>query len=271
MKLTFLRRRWFQVLAAGVIIFVAAEQALERSHNLGLLPFVIILGAFLVPVTFVIYFYEYVRDRDISTPLLTTCFIVGGLTGVAAAGVVEYRTISGQAFASLAAVGLIEESAKLIFPMVMFVFWKYRHEADGLLFGVASVMGFAALETTGYALVSFVRSHGDVGLLQQVLLFRGLVSPAGHAAWTGFVSATLWRSRQGLGRGSIAAVVGAFAAAVALHTLWDATAGINSQTSLQLAAHSLAASAIIAVGLSLIIWRLRQARALALGGKRSTG
>jgi len=63
---------------------------------------------------------------------------------------------------------------------------------------IAAGMGFAALETMGYGLVSFMQSRGDILILQQVLLIRGLLSPAGHAAWTGFVCAVLWRERERL-------------------------------------------------------------------------
>ncbi len=173
---------------------------LVTTQNALFFPIVILLGAFIVPVTFVAYFYDYVRDRDISLPLLTSCFVVGGTIGVIVSGFIEYGTLRNLGVASLFGVGFIEESAKLIFPIVMFVMWKYRHEADGLLFGVAAGMGFAALETMGYAMVELVKSGGSVGTLQQVLLIRGLLSPSGHAAWTGFVCAVLWRQRQKTGR-----------------------------------------------------------------------
>lgn len=189
----FIRQRWFQILAGGILLFVATEQALRITGNPNFLPTVILLGAFVVPVTFVTYFYEYVRHRDISLPLLTTCFLVGGVLGLVAAGVLEWGTLSTLSIPGLSGVGLIEEGVKLIFPFMMYLGWRYRHEADGLLFGVSAGMGFAALETMGYGLVSLIQSRGDVGALEQVLLIRGFLSPAGHAAWTGFVCVVLWR------------------------------------------------------------------------------
>jgi RsiW-degrading membrane proteinase PrsW (M82 family) len=120
--------------------------------------------------------------RDISQPLLTTAFLVGGMLGLAAAGLLEYGTLQNMSILGLFGVGLIEESAKLIFPIAMYIGWRYKHEADGLLFGVASGMGFAALETMGYALVSLIQSGGNIIVLEQVLFLRGLLSPAGHAA-----------------------------------------------------------------------------------------
>lgn len=84
---------------------------------------------------------------------------------------------------ALLGVGLIEESAKLIFPLIFYFAGRYRSEASGILFGVASAMGFAALETMGYAFVTLLQSKGRLGALDEVLLVRGLMSPAGHAAW----------------------------------------------------------------------------------------
>jgi RsiW-degrading membrane proteinase PrsW (M82 family) len=257
-------QRWFQIAVGGILLFIVAEIALVTTGNPLFFPTVILLGAFVIPVVFVTYFYEYVRDRDISIPLLTTCFVVGGIIGVITAGFIEYGTLRNMGVASLFGVGLIEETVKLIFPIIMFVIWKYRHEADGLLFGVAAGMGFAAMETMGYAMVNLIQSRGDVGVLQQVLLIRGLLSPSGHAAWTGFVCAILWRHRQLTGHPVGWSVIGAFLAAIALHSLWDVVSSINVKTPGQLALYIVLLLALIIVSLFLVIWRFRKARAFAL-------
>lgn len=264
MKIHFLNKRWFQILVSGVLLFILAEIALVTTDNALFFPTVIILGAFVVPVTFIAYFYEYVRDRDISMPTLTTCFIFGGLIGVIAAGFIEYQTLRSLNNASLFGVGLIEETFKLIFPVAMFVRKKYQHEADGLLFGVAAGMGFAALETMGYAMVDLVKSGGSVGTLQQVLLIRGLLSPSGHAAWTGFICAVLWRQRQITGSWLGLPVIGAFVLAVVLHALWDIVSSMNVQTGAQLSLYIILLLGLITVSLYLVFWRFRKARAFAL-------
>jgi RsiW-degrading membrane proteinase PrsW (M82 family) len=260
MKIRFFQHRWFQILVGGILLFIITESALVTTNNPLLLPTVILVGALAVPVTFVTYFYEYVRDRDISMPLLTTCFLVGGLVGLVAAGVLEYRTLRNAGVFSLLGIGLIEEAAKLIFPVAMFAGWKYRHEADGLLFGIAAGMGFAALETMGYAMVYLIQSRGNISVLQQVLLIRGLLSPAGHAAWTGFVCAVLWRQRQRTGHPLTLPVIGAFLLAVVLHTLWDVVNSMNTRNPTEFTIYVIAMLAVITAGLSLIIWRYRTAR-----------
>ena len=80
---------WLQILVIGIILFVATEQALRITGNLNYFPTVILLGSFVVPVAFVTYFYEHVMHREISLLLLTTCFLVGGILGIIAAGLLQ--------------------------------------------------------------------------------------------------------------------------------------------------------------------------------------
>lgn len=256
------RQRWFQIFAGGILLFIITEQALRLTGNPNYFPTVILLGAFIVPVTFVSYFYEHVRDRDISQSLLITAFLAGGMLGLAAAGVVEYSTLQKLSIGALFGVGFIEESAKLIFPVAMYIGWHYRHEADGLIFGIAAGMGFAALETMGYALVTLIQSRGDIATLEQVLLLRGLLSPAGHATWTGFICAILWHEREMKGRAAINfPVIGAFLLAVLLHALWDIVASIGGLLRSGFIVIIIGNIAIAIVSLSLVIWRFRKARA----------
>jgi len=222
----FVRLRWFQVFCGGLVLFAGAEEALRITSNLNLVPTVMLLGAFLVPVSYVTYFSsrESVVDKGthvLPVTLVANCFLVGGATGIIAAGLVEYTTLKHASLASLIGVGTIEEAAKLIIPIVLYIGARYRSEADGLLLGVASGMGFAALETMGYGLTALIRSQGSVGTLEQVLLVRGLLSPVGHAAWTGLVCSTLWRVRLKTGKLFNPVVLVAFALAISLHTLWD--------------------------------------------------
>jgi protease PrsW len=254
---------WLQILAIGAVLFIASAQALSLTNNPNFFPVVILLGSFIVPVAFVTYFYEHVKHAEISLPLLTTSFVVGGVIGVTAAGFIEFGTLQKLNIGGLFAVGLIEESAKLIFPIIMFIGWKYRHEADGLLFGIASGMGFAALETMGYAMVSFFSSKGDVALLQQVLLLRGFLSPAGHAAWTGFLCAVIWRERERKGHIVInMSVIGAFLLAIGLHAVWDVVNSAGATTAGEFLLVLLGNIVLMAVSLTLVIRRYREAKRL---------
>jgi RsiW-degrading membrane proteinase PrsW (M82 family) len=114
-------------------------------------------------------------------------------------------------------------------------------------------MGFAALETMGYGLVALLNSQGDISALSSVLLLRGIVSPVGHAAWTGIVCAILWRERQ-RGRPVSINILWAFVLAVILHSLWN-MAGSADNTLLTLGGYVI----IGAFSLWLLIKRWREA------------
>jgi len=269
----FLRSRWFHILIAGIVLFVITEQALKFTQNLNLVPTVLLLGAFIVPLAFVAYFYGQERsiDRDIhqqQTPLSAAglCFLVGGILGVVAASTIEYATLQRLSVLVMVGVGLIEELAKLILPVIIFIRWQYRSEADGLLFGVASGMGFAALETMGYGLTTLITSGGDIGTFEEVLFVRGLLAPAGHAAWTGFVCAVLWRERNIKGRKVINfTVFGAFIIAVVLHSLWNSIFVLAGPTLLQVVIVIAGNLVVAGVSLTLLFRRLRESRHLQLG------
>ena len=209
---------WLRTLMAGTAIYALVTVAAERTENIHLVPVVLLLGALLVPVTFVVYLFERLSVQPAILPTLAVCFGAGGSIGVAAAAILEYQTLRDLGTLPMVAVGVIEESVKLAVPLWLLVGGRFRSPDAGLLLGVASGMGFAALETMGYGLVALIQSGGQIGSTEEVLLVRGLVSPVGHAAWTGLVCAALWRRPY-----SWTVVVAAFLTAVALHALWDST------------------------------------------------
>jgi RsiW-degrading membrane proteinase PrsW (M82 family) len=215
------RRPWLQLLVVGLVLYVAMERVLVSTGNVNLVPGVICLGAFLGPVVFVAYVYE--RAPEVPLHTLMWCFLAGGALGVTAAGLIEYQTLVNYRVLPTTAIGLAEETSKLIVPLGFFLLWRYRREADGLLFGVAAGMGFAAFETMGYGLTVLIASGGRIDALEKVLLTRNVLSPAGHAAWTGLICAALWRARIDRTPAALFGFAATFVAAVALHALWDSS------------------------------------------------
>jgi len=227
------QKRWLQIFVMGVVLFIGAEQALKLTGNPNFFPTVILLGALVVPVSFVTYFYGQERFLDPglhgTSPLIQAalCFVVGGATGIIIAGTLEFAALVSLSLGGFLVVAIIEEAAKLILPVIFFILARYRSEADGLLFGTASGMGFAALETMGYGLVGLIMSQGNVGVLEEVLLIRGLISPFSHGAWTGIICATLWRRREQTGRNFHPAVLAVFVIAAGLHFAWNLVSSLN--------------------------------------------
>ena len=259
--MSLLRRRWLQMLLSGIVLLFLVERTLIATSNPNYAPSVILLGAFLVPVTFVTYLYEQLPSWDVSLPALAVCFLWGGVIGTVIAGTLEYDLARSLGFLPKLAIGLIEESAKMIIPLGFYFFGRYRSEAAGIVLGVTTAAGFAALETMGYGFVSLLGSKGNLGVLDEVLLVRGLSSPAGHMSWTGLVCAVLWRERLKVGHATLKwRAGGAFLAAVVLHALWDTFASISSATFVEFLGVAFLSLLVAVVSLVLLLRRVREAR-----------
>ena len=145
------------------------------------------------------------------------------MIGTIVAATLEFDVLRDLGGLPMLGVGLIEETSKLIIPLAVLIFFaRYRKQADGLLIGVAAGAGFAALETMGYAFVTLIQSKGSITDTVDVLLLRGIMSPAGHMAWTGISATALYAAAEaGWSGRRVGGFLGAFVLAVALHTAWD--------------------------------------------------
>jgi RsiW-degrading membrane proteinase PrsW (M82 family) len=257
----FIKRRWFQIFISGLVLLYVVEKAVITTNNPNFIPSVILLGSFLVPVTFITYLYENLPNWEGSLPPMAICFLWGGVVGTVVAGNLEYDVLKALGFLPMLGVGLIEESAKLIFPLAYYLQGRHRSLATGILLGTASGMGFAALETMGYSFVSLLESKGNLVVLDGVLLARGLLSPAGHAAWTGLVCAVLWRERAKAGHTVFNwQVVKAFLTAVLLHALWDIFNSIGRATFIEFFILEVLSLLIAYTSIRLLNKRVREAQ-----------
>ena len=254
-------RGWFRVFVGGLVLLYLVERTLVATANPNFFPSVILLGAFLVPVTVLAFLSEGLPKWEVGLPALALCFLWGGTLGTVVAATLEYDLARSLGFLPKLGIGLIEEGAKIIVPLGFYLFGRYRSEAAGLLIGVATAAGFAGLETMGYGFVSLLQSRGNLAVLDEVLILRGLTSPAGHLAWTGLVTAVLWRERLRAGRPTVnVRVLGAFATAVVLHALWDTFAGARSATAVGFLSIELVSLLIAIVSLFLLVRLAREAR-----------
>jgi RsiW-degrading membrane proteinase PrsW (M82 family) len=217
------RLTWLWILIVGVGLYLLVRHTLIATGDPNYLPALILLGAAVVPVSFVAFVSERQLPYDVSPGLLVIIALVGGVIGTVVAGSLEYRTLTDLGVLPLVWVAVFEEAAKLIAPAAVLFFTQHRrHPADGLLLGVAAGAGFAVLETMGYAFVVLIQSNGNINAVDGVLLVRGLLSPAAHMAWTGLTAAALWRTAS-RGEGMFAGMrfIAVFLLAVILHAAWD--------------------------------------------------
>jgi RsiW-degrading membrane proteinase PrsW (M82 family) len=145
------------------------------------------------------------------------------------AGVLEFKTLRQLGVLPLVVVGFVEEAAKLIVPFAIVLRFRYRRPADGIVIGVASGAGFAALETMGYAFVALLRTHGSISAVENLLVLRGLLSPACHMAWTGVTAAALWSAaNRGWSFRGVSRFLSVFVIVSLLHSVWDGVSNLGS-------------------------------------------
>jgi RsiW-degrading membrane proteinase PrsW (M82 family) len=253
---------WLKVLITGFLLYIAAVVLLVGTLNPNLFPTVIMIGCFLVPVTYVTFFYErrHMSKLSLSTTLIG--FVLGGILGVLAASLLEPIFIRQMDLASTFEIGLIEEFAKIL--AVIIIAWRVPHdsEMDGLILGAAVGMGFAAFESTGYAFTSFLASGGSLSQTVFVTLLRGILSPVGHGTWTAILASVLFlESRDGRFRITLR-LIGTYLLVSLLHGLWDGlpqliTAYLGSGPDV-----FVGQMLVGAVGIFILWWRWRDARRL---------
>src|SRR5699024_5220968 len=195
------------------------------TGNPMMLPTVLLVGAAVIPLTVLLLAQSSRVGPLVPTRIVLVTAALGGLFAICAAGLEE--SIAGLLFgrASILLVGIIEESAKLVVPLLVLALAHRVTRGGGIVIGIAAGTGFAVLETMGYGFAALLARDGGLGALDATLILRGILVPAGHVAWTGATCAALWYlvETSHKVRGVIA-LVAAYAGAIILHTAWDATA-----------------------------------------------
>jgi RsiW-degrading membrane proteinase PrsW (M82 family) len=215
------RWSWFKILIGGLLLFYLLERALVSTGNLNFVPSLLMVETFTIPLAFCAFLYTRKRQPDVPWVTLGSCIIWGGVLGTVVAGRLEYDTVHQLGGLPTLAIGIIEELAKLIVPLYFLFRKPYRNEFDGIVIGAASGAGFAALESMGYGLVALLLSRGNITATVQLLLFRSLLAPAAHIAWTGLLAGALWHAKNQPGPGRFRLLIYTFIVVVLLHALWD--------------------------------------------------
>ncbi|GIV78024.1 MAG: hypothetical protein KatS3mg050_2418 [Litorilinea sp.] len=213
---------WWQVLLTGLLLFVIGLFLLLLTGNPNLFPSVVLLGTFMVPVAYVAFFYERSHLTTLTVPMLAKAFVYGGLVGVFGAALLEPLFIRQLDPATAMLVGFIEEFVKIIGVLVIARRHQRHLEIDGILLGAAVGMGFAALESTGYAFNVFLVSGGSLSATVGVTMLRGILSPVGHGTWTAILAGVLFRESQGTRYHFNLPVWMTYLTVSILHGLWDA-------------------------------------------------
>jgi len=222
--------KWQNFFLIGLALWIASVVVTGTTGNVNMIPTVVLLGSFLVPVTAVIWYLDHYVSPELTLRLVFYTFIVGGVLGTLAASVLE-SWLRSESLLVYVGVGLIEEFAKL--AALIFVARRLPRYTirDGIVLGATVGFGFGALESSGYALTSLITIGGrevslSLGNLVFTELIRGVLAPVGHGLWTAILGGVLF----GAGRGGrirlTRRVFGAYLLVALLHTLWDAMRGL---------------------------------------------
>jgi RsiW-degrading membrane proteinase PrsW (M82 family) len=228
---------FFRQLALFAIAFAALYAVFKFTGNTPLVPAILFMGAFAVPVAVLIFLFEMNTPRDVSVVVLGKLFIMGGLAAICAVSFEYMNTLAGKL------PGVVEETAKLAAVLLVMRSARYKYELNGILFGAAVGAGFAAFETSYYGLNAFLPALIQ-GLVQQgmqaqqaftaatqtmvdSLVLRGILAPFGHMPWTAIAAGAFWRVKQDRPVSPSMLLdpsfLKTFAIPVAMHTLWDAS------------------------------------------------
>ena len=221
------RRLWLVTLVLGALLWAAVAVAIALTDNTILVPNLILLGTFLVPVCTVLFVLARPREAHLSVEALVIGFLAGGMVGVVLAGTTEVYVLPDH-FATNGVVGLIEEGGKALIFVAVATVVKVRVPRDGMVLGATVGAGFAAFESAGYALGALIQYSDDHPLLNvlQTEAMRAVLAPFGHITWTAILGGAIFASAWTTGRLRLdRRVLWTFLGVVALHWCWDASYG----------------------------------------------
>ena len=211
------RRRYLDLLIVGTLVFAASTLLAITAA----LPFALyaglIAGSLVVPIVYVAYLSDtgIVSERPVT---IAVTFVLGAILGLPLAFLAERQLgLTGGALGPAFAIAAIEEIAKLLGVVWLLRRTTARFQMDGVIFGAAAGMGFAAFETM---LFGFERLE-QTGAVLGMLWIRALLAPLGHGTWTAIVSGTVWRQKSARGIRIDLPVILALLVAIGLHGIWD--------------------------------------------------
>ncbi len=214
------------VFLAGLTVWIVATAITAQTKDDILIPTVILVGSFLVPVTVVVAAFHREETRvgtGLSMPVMLEGFLFSGMLGVVATALIETYTLPKVA-GTFIAVAIIEETGKAIVIVLVSLRLKSRQPLDGLVLGAIVGAGFAAFESAGYAFDAYIQYGSSKPFLNllQTEINRALLSPFGHIVWTALIGGALFAAARPNGHFRITrSVVATYLGVVTLHALWD--------------------------------------------------
>jgi RsiW-degrading membrane proteinase PrsW (M82 family) len=222
--------RWWAVFFVGLVLWGATIAVGRVTRNVILLPTIVLLGSFLVPITAVVWYLDHDPSPALSPRRIVTAFLIGGVLGVLGASLLEYWLVNVGLIGAFE-VGLIEEFVKGLFIVVVALGISRFHIRDGMVLGGTVGFGFAALESSGYALASLFVVQGNqlILSLNSVIfteLVRGVLAPFGHGLWSAILGGAIFAAARRGGLRLTWGILGTYLLLSALHGTFDSMSSI---------------------------------------------
>lgn len=216
---------FLRMLGVSLAVYFTLVEVFKQTGEGNFIPAVIIAGAFAIPISTLVFFFEVNIRRNVSLFRVLLLFLVGGLASLVIAMPLFILANSlGFHWLNASVAGPVEETAKILAVFIFARAPRFHYIHNGLLFGAAVGTGFAAFETAGYALGALAGQFPGSDFLD-LLQVRGPLSPFGHIVWTSIGAAALWNSKgqdslklEHLFRWKFLRV---FAISIALHMIWN--------------------------------------------------
>lgn len=226
-------RPWLfaRFLAVSIVLGLVMSYAMNRFDNPLMLPGIMFIGTFAMPLSVLIFFMEMNTPRNISIFRIISALFAGGVASLVVTLFLFERLSLLSDILGASSAGIIEESAKL--AVVIILFGRddsFRWGQNGMLLGAAIGCGFAAFESAGYAFHLLVQTDFSLEAFSQNIIMRAVHSPFTHIIWTANAAAALWFVK-GDKPFSISMLrkrlfVRVFVSSMLLHMLWNAPLGV---------------------------------------------
>lgn len=228
--------------------FILLKICWDCFNNVNVIPGLILVGAFTIPLTTLIMFLELNAFRNISLYNVMRIFFIGGCASLVVTLFLFSTFISpaegNPTFINACIIGLVEELGKaIIIYLIIKHLFDCKYILNALLIGTAVGAGFAAFESAGYAFVVLLSGLASeyqvdaVGVMMNNIYMRGFLAPGGHVTWAAISAVALV-----LAKGSTPLEPSIFTKKqfwkifiipVACHALWDIPLRIGQEVYLQ--------------------------------------
>lgn len=175
--------RIFIIVAIGYLGFYLG---FSYFQNLNLLPGLIMIGSFMVPLSLLVFFWEINAPQNIPIYRVVYFVLIAGIISLIIA-LFFFQTL-GVLGQNVIFVGIIEEAAKVLAILWCLRKRNYHFILNGLLVGAAVGTGFAAFESAGYALQGALM---NMNTMIDTIHLRGLLAPGGHIVWAALSGAAI--------------------------------------------------------------------------------